>query len=112
MEEGDFMQGHPQVAQVAIQQANNLSNNLNKNISKSFSYKDKGSMATIGRNKAVVDLKAGHFNGFFAWLVWLIVHLFALIGTRNKIFVFFNWIWNYFTYDQSLRLILRANKRG
>lgn len=102
--------GHPQVAQVALQQAKNLANNLSGRSITPFVYKDKGSMATIGRHQAVVDFALGHFHGFFAWLLWLIVHLLALIGTRNKIFVFFNWLWNYLTFDQSLRLILRATK--
>ena len=111
MEEGEYKEGHPQVAQVAIQQAKNLAENF-KRLQKDksfhpFEYKDLGSMATIGRNKAVVDLPKIRFQGFFAWIVWLIVHLFALIGVKNKIFVFINWIWNYFTYDQSLRLIIK-----
>jgi len=106
--------GHPQVAQVAIQQAKNVALNL-KNISKNkplrpFKYKDKGSMATIGRHRAVVDLPRFKFQGAFAWLVWLVVHLFALIGIKNKLFVFLNWVWNYFTYDQSLRLIIKHKK--
>ncbi len=104
--------GHPQVAQAAIQQANNLASNFIKNHTNPFEYNDKGAMATIGRNRAVVDATFGHFNGFFAWIIWLIVHLFALIGTRNKLLVFFNWIWSYFTYDQSLRLILKASRDG
>jgi len=102
--------GHPQVAQVALQQANNLANLLSGKKELDFKYKDKGSMATIGRHQAVVDFSLGHFHGFFAWILWLIVHLLALIGTRNKILVFFNWLWNYLTFDQSLRLILRATK--
>jgi len=69
-------------------------------------------MATIGRNKAVVDLPNFHFHGFFAWLVWLVVHLFALIGAKNKVFVFINWVWNYFTFDQSLRIILKADTKN
>jgi NADH:ubiquinone reductase (H+-translocating) len=104
--------GHPQVAQVAIQQAKNLANNIVKNTSTSFKYKDLGSMATVGRNKAVAELKLGRFSGFFAWMLWLFVHLMALIGTRNKIVVLFNWVQNYLTYDQSLRLILKASKDG
>ena len=109
MEEEDFPEGHPQVAQVAIQQAENLAKNLKKNFvePKEFAYNDLGSMATIGRNRAVVDLSRVKFQGFFAWVVWLVVHLFALIGVKNKIFVFINWVWNYMTYDQSLRLIIR-----
>lgn len=105
-----FPDGQPQVAQVAIQQAKNLSNLIIGKKVKPFEYNDKGSMATIGRNKAVVDLKLTHFHGFFAWLLWLVVHLMSLIGTRNKVMVFLNWVWNYVTYDQSLRLILKAGK--
>ncbi len=111
MEEEAYPQGHPQVAQVAIQQAKNLAKNLRNELKgkawQPFSYKDLGSMATIGRNRAVVDLPKRHFHGFFAWIIWLIVHLFALIGIKNRLFVFINWVWNYFTYDQSLRLIIR-----
>ena len=106
--------GHPQVAQVAIQQAKNLANNfkakLKSKTSRPFEYKDLGSMATIGKNRAVVDLPRFKFQGFFAWIVWLVVHLFALIGTKNKILVFMNWVINYLTYDQSLRLIIRPFK--
>ena len=69
-------------------------------------------MATIGRNKAVVDLPGYHMKGWFAWIIWLVVHLFALIGTRNKVVVMLNWIWNYLTYDQSLRLIIKPHVRG
>lgn len=111
MEEKLFPKGHPQVAQVAIQQSKNLAQNFKKMLHqkplKPFSYKDRGSMATIGRNRAVVDLPRFKFKGFFAWVIWLIVHLFSLIGVKNKVFVFINWVWNYFTYDQSLRLIIR-----
>ena len=111
MEEEEYPEGHPQVAQVALQQSKKLARNF-KNILKKkplepFFYKDKGSMATIGRNRAVVDLPRYKFKGFFAWLVWLVVHLFSLIGVKNKLFVFINWVWNYFTYDQSLRLIIK-----
>jgi len=113
MEEGKFEQGHPQVAQVAIQQGKLLSKNF-KRLGKGkelipFTYKDLGSMATIGRNRAVVDLPGYTFKGFFAWTVWLFIHLFQIIGVKNKIFVFINWVWNYFTYDQSLRLIIKTN---
>ena len=72
-----------------------------------FSYKDLGSMATIGRNRAVVDLPRFKFQGAFAWMVWLFVHLFQILGVKNKVFIFLNWVWNYVTYDQSLRLIIR-----
>ena len=111
MEEDAFANGHPQVAQVAIQQAKNLARNIKKGVKKPFKYKDKGSMATIGRNKAVCDLPSFSFTGFMAWIVWLIVHLFALIGVKNRLFVFINWVWSYVTYDQSLRIILRAKER-
>lgn len=107
--------GHPQVAQVAIQQGKLLSKNLRSIIknqpTKDFVYNDKGSMATIGRNKAVVDLPRFKFKGFFAWVVWLIVHLFSIIGVKNKLFIFINWLWGYFSYDQSLRLVIKPAKR-
>jgi len=115
-EEEQFERGHPQVAQVAIQHARQLAKNL-KRLQREedlqpFRYKDKGSMATIGRNRAVVDLKRSNFHGTFAWIIWLVVHLFALIGTRNKLVVFLNWVWNYVTYDQSLRLIIKPYQRA
>ncbi|MEO7175740.1 MAG: NAD(P)/FAD-dependent oxidoreductase [Saprospiraceae bacterium] len=107
-----YPKAHPQVAQVAMQQAALLAKNLkrlqsNKEL-KNFEYADRGSMATIGRNKAVADLPGIHFKGFIAWLIWLFVHLMSILGTKNKVFVFINWLWNYITYDQSLRLILKA----
>lgn len=112
MEEEAFPKGHPQVAQVAIQQGQNLAANFKRALKqqdwRKFSYNDKGSMATVGRNRAVVDLPKLSFQGFLAWAVWLLVHLFAILGTKNKVFVFLNWVWNYLTYDQSLRLIIRA----
>ena len=103
--------GHPQLAQPAIQQGNLLAKNLGqlsgKKPMKGFEYKDLGTMATIGRNKAVVDLPRWKFQGLFAWFVWMFVHLMAILGVKNKIFVFINWFWSYVTYDQSLRLIIR-----
>lgn len=75
-----------------------------------FSYKDLGSMATIGRNRAVADLPGFKFQGAFAWLIWLFVHLFQILGAKNKVFIFLNWVWNYLTYDQSLRLIIRPKE--
>ena len=99
----EFEYGHPQVAQVAIQQAKHLYKQLKRNTSDGFEYKDLGSMATIGRNKAVVELPRFKFSGFFAWIVWLLVHIRALIGTRNRVVVMLNWFWSYITYDQSLR---------
>ena len=115
MEEPDFPKGHPQVAQVAIQMGEHLAKNLRfKHLRREawepFHYSDKGSMATIGRGRAVVDIPKPelHFGGVMAWLAWLVVHLFAILGTRNKIFVFLNWMYNYINYNQSLRLIIRA----
>ncbi len=110
MDEGIY-KGHPQVAQPAIQQARLLSNNLNGLIKgkpmKPFHYKDLGSLATIGRNKAVADLPYLKTQGFIAWLLWLFVHLKSILGVKNKIFVFFNWVWSYITMDQSLRIMIR-----
>ncbi len=115
MEEENFPQGHPQVAQVAIQQGKWLSKNFlkleKKESVKPFLYKDLGSMATIGRNRAVVDLPNFKFKGFFAWIVWLLIHLFQIIGVKNKLFIFINWVWNYWTYDQSLRLIIKTDSK-
>ncbi len=109
-----FSNGHPQLAQVGIQQARLLAKNFIKLINNQplepFSYKDKGSMATIGRNKAVVDLKNFKTQGFFAWCIWMFVHLFFIMGVKNKVFVFWDWVWNYITYDQPLRLIIRSTK--
>jgi len=108
-----YPKGHPQVAQVAIQQARFLARNLNEQKQsswKKFTYKDLGSMATIGRNLAVVEFPKMKFTGFFAWCIWMFVHLISLIGTKNKVQTFLNWVWNYFTYDQSLRLILSPKK--
>lgn len=104
--------GHPQVAQVAIQQGRYLAKYFLKNEKKGFRYKDLGSMATIGRNKAVVDLPRIKMQGFFAWTLWLFVHLFSLIGKKNKVIVLLNWMWNYMSYDQSLRLIIRPSIKG
>jgi NADH dehydrogenase len=115
MEEEAFPKGHPQVAQVAIQQGVHLAKNLKRALKKQewkpFRYNDKGSMATVGRNRAVVDLPAFSFQGWLAWVVWLLVHLFSILGTKNKIFIFLNWVWNYLTYDQGLRLIIRAKQK-
>jgi NADH:ubiquinone reductase (H+-translocating) len=107
----EMPKGHPMLAQVAIQQGKQLAKNLiskrkNKEL-KAFKYKDLGSMATIGRNRAVVDLPHLKFSGFFAWFTWMFVHLISLIGFRNKITTFINWVWNYFTYDRATRLIIR-----
>jgi len=116
MTDKNFPNAHPQVAQVAIQQANNLSVNL-KNLLKNkefkpFVYKDLGSMATVGRNLAVVDLPRLKFQGFLAWVFWLFIHLMSIVGVKNRIFIFINWFINYFTYDQSLRLILSEKRKN
>lgn len=115
MKTEDYPTGHPMVAQVAIQQGKHLANNLVNLVKtgnlKIFQYRDKGSMATIGRNRAVVDLPAKiSFGGLLAWFAWMFVHLIAIIGFRNKLVVFSNWVWNYFTYDRGTRLIIRPFK--
>jgi NADH dehydrogenase len=112
MESDDYPRGHPQVAQPAIQQANNLSRNFLKILKgqqnlKPFKYKDKGSMATIGRNKAVADIGKLKFSGFFAWLIWMFIHLMALVGFRNRLVVFLNWVYNYANFNKASRLIIR-----
>jgi NADH dehydrogenase len=114
MEEEKYPRGHPQVAQVAIQQAKLLSKNMqsilqNKAL-KPFTYKNLGSLATVGRNLAVADLPFAKFQGLFAWFVWMFVHLMSIVGIKNRLFIFINWAWNYLTYDQSLRLIIRPAK--
>jgi NADH dehydrogenase len=117
METPKFPTGHPQVANVAINQAKNVANNLrrmemksNNNTLEEFEYHDKGSLATVGRNKAVVDLPKPklHFKGFLAWVIWMGLHLFLIVGVKNRILVFINWVYNYITYDQSLRLIFKV----
>ena len=114
--EGDkaYPQGHPQLAQVAMQQAENLVMNLKRQDKNEqehpFSYRNLGTMATIGRKKAVVEIGRLKFGGFFAWLLWLVVHLRSILGVRNKTIVFLNWMWSYFNYKQSLRLILKAKR--
>ena len=116
MEEPAWPQGHPQVAPVAMQQADMLVHNLRSIEMKSgkkqlleFVYNDKGNMATVGRNLAVVDVPRPklHFSGLFAWLIWMSLHLMLILGVKNRFFVFSNWVYNYFTYDQNLRLIFR-----
>jgi len=106
--------GHPQLAQVAIQQAKTLAKNLIRQekgeTEQPFSYHNLGTMATIGRKKAVVEIGKLKFGGFFAWLLWLIVHLRSILGVKNKTIVFLNWMWSYMNYKQSLRLILKAKR--
>ncbi len=115
MESPTNPQGHPMMAQPAMQQGDLLGENLVKLIAKKpmkpFVYNDKGSMATIGRNLAVVDLPNYHFNGIFAWFVWMFVHLFSLIGFKNKAVVFLNWVYNYVRFDREGRLIVRPFKK-
>ena len=110
METPNFPKGHPQVANVAINQAKLLAKNFNKIFKNepllSYEYKDLGTMATIGRKKAVVDLPFFQFKGYFAWLIWMFLHLMLILSVRNKLFIFLNWAWSYFTKDSSLRLIL------
>ncbi|TNF43478.1 MAG: NAD(P)/FAD-dependent oxidoreductase [Cytophagales bacterium] len=111
MAEESQPKGHPQVAQVAIQQAKNLSINLKNTITGKplipFRYKDLGSMATVGRKLAVVDLPFVKFQGVLAWLTWLFVHLMAILGVKNKLFIFLDWSWNYLSFDPSLRLLIK-----
>ena len=107
----EYPKGHPQMAQPAIQQGKNLARNLNEGtFTHEFKYHDKGSMATVGKNKAVADLPRQSFSGFIAWVAWMAIHLLSLLGMRNKVTVLLNWIWNYFTYSSSLRLLLRPTK--
>jgi len=121
METANYPNGHPQVAPVAIQQADLIAGNLrliekkgNPDRLYQFTYRDKGSMATVGRNLAVVDVPKPrlHFGGFFAWLIWMSLHLMLILGVKNRFFVFVNWLYNYFTYDQNLRLIFREFNRN
>jgi NADH dehydrogenase len=115
MVEEPYPNGHPMVAPVAMQQGDLLAKNLIKLESgkplKAFTYQDKGSMATIGRNKAVVELAKLKWHGAFAWFIWMFVHLISLVGFRNKTIVLVNWLWNYFNYDRGIRLIIRPFKR-
>lgn len=114
-QEEKYPNGHPQVAPVAIQQGKLLARNLHnmeqgKSL-KPFHYKNQGTLATIGRNKAVADLHNVKLHGFPAWAVWMLVHLRSILGVRNKVLVLVNWVWNYITYDQSKRFILFAGKQ-
>lgn len=115
MASDEFPYGHPMMAQPAMQQGDQLGDNILKFIEgkpmKTFIYKDKGAMATIGRNKAVVDLQHYKFQGVFAWYVWMFVHLFFLIGFRNRMVVFVNWVYNYVRFDREARLIIRPFKK-
>ena len=112
-----YPNGHPQVAQVAIQQAKNLAKNL-KSINEgqtdssltAFKYNNLGSMATVGRHKAVVEIGKLRSQGFFAWILWLVVHLRSILGVKNKMMVLLNWLWKYVSYNDSIRMITYATK--
>jgi NADH:ubiquinone reductase (H+-translocating) len=115
MTENRYPNGHPQVAQVAIQQARTLAANLirireNKPLH-AFYYHDLGTLATVGRNRAVVDLAFIRFQGLLAWFFWMFIHLMAIVGVKNRLLIFINWAYYYFTYDQSLRLIIKPKMR-
>ena len=115
METPKYPLGHPQVANVAITQAKNLGRNLSKknvNEWKEYEYEDKGSLATIGKHRAVVDLPFMKFQGFLAWYFWMFLHLMLILSVRNKLAIFFNWMWSYFNKDSSLRLIILPNKKN
>lgn len=115
MQTEDTPRGHAMMAQPAMQQGRHLGDNMLRYLEnkpmRPFVYKDKGSMATVGRNKAVVDLKNMRFQGVFAWFVWMFVHLFFLIGFRNRMVVFVNWVYNYIRFDREARLIIRPYQR-
>jgi NADH dehydrogenase len=115
MKTPEYPHGHPQVAQPAIQQGQLLVKNFKRMIVskplKEFTYFDKGSMATIGRNKAVADIKSFTLGGFLAWITWLGVHLFFLVGVRNRLVVFLNWVYNYFNFDRAARVIIRPYQK-
>jgi NADH:ubiquinone reductase (H+-translocating) len=114
METPLYPKAHPQLANVAINQAKTLAKNLSNTIQQKpfidYEYKDLGSMATIGRHKAVVDIGKFHIKGYFAWLIWMFLHLMLILSVKNKLIIFINWAWAYFTYDSSLRLILTPSK--
>ena len=114
MRSEDYPKGHPMVAQPAIQQGRHLAKNLKRILNKEkmlpFDYNDKGTMATVGRNKAVVDLGKLKFGGFFAWFIWMFIHLYFLVGFRNRLITFFNWVYNYVNFDKAARLIIRPFK--
>lgn len=111
MTEEKFPDGHPQIAQPAMQQGKLVAKNLIRMVkgepTTDFTYRDLGTMATIGRGLAVVDLPFIKFQGFFAWLTWLFVHLMSIVGVKNRLVILINWMWNYINYDQSLRLIIK-----
>jgi NADH dehydrogenase len=111
----DFPSGHPMMAPPGMQQgkllAKNIQNLLDDKPLKPFRYKDQGSMATVGRHRAVVDLKNLHLQGFIAWYIWMFVHLISIVGFKNKLFIFWSWVWSYLSYDKSNRLIIDRPKK-
>jgi NADH dehydrogenase len=111
----NYPNAHPQLANVAINQAKNLAKNLKRKFKNEkltmFEYKDLGSMATIGKHKAVVDLSFYKFSGYIAWFIWMFLHLMLILSVKNKLIIFINWAWNYFTKDTSLRLIFKTKNR-
>jgi NADH dehydrogenase len=117
METPKYPHGHPQLANVAINQGKNLAHNLvhqangNKHLQKEYEYHDKGTLATVGRNLAVADIPKPkmHFGGWLAWLIWMSLHLMLILGVKNKLQIFINWLYKYFTYDQNLRLLIRGS---
>ena len=115
METEAYPKGHPQVAQPAIQQGKHLGENFKRLLKNKplepFEYFDKGTMATVGRNKAVVDIKKMHFGGFIAWFIWMFIHLWFLVGFRNRVITFFNWTYSYISYDRAARLIIRPFRK-
>jgi NADH dehydrogenase len=116
METAEFPKGHPQLANVAIAQAKNLVSNFKKfaerKMPSPFIYKSPGTMATVGKRKAVVDLPFMSFQGRFAWFIWMFLHLMLIVSVRNRVFIFINWAISYFTNDTTLRLILLPTKKS
>jgi NADH dehydrogenase len=115
METPQYPNGHPQVANVAITQGKNLAKNMLNPLRDTwdaYEYEDKGSMATIGKHRAVVDLPKIKFQGIFAWYFWMFLHLMLILSVRNKLAIFFNWMWSYINKDSSLRLIIIPNKKN
>ncbi|MBL7760009.1 MAG: NAD(P)/FAD-dependent oxidoreductase [Sediminibacterium sp.] len=116
MQNNEWPKGHPQVAQAAIQQANLLAKNLRCLVTGespvAFQYKDQGSMATVGRNLAAAEIGRVRLKGFVAWFVWMWIHLISIIGIKNRLLILINWVWQYLTYDQSLRLIIEPASKN
>jgi len=115
LDDPEWVGGHPQVAQVAIQQGTHLAKNFAGELrgveSQPFVYNDRGSMATIGRRSAVADIGKWHSKGFIAWILWGVIHVLSLVGFRNRLLVFTSWLTNYFTYDRGNRFIVRLDDR-